>query len=52
MVLAAYEYVEVRGSGSQSTSRPWPVTSSEWSGHGLDEMLVRPAALATAPTDA
>ena len=34
MVLAAYEYVEVRGSGSQSTSRPWPVTSSEWSGHG------------------
>ena len=34
MVLAAYEYVEERGSGSQSTSRPWPVTSSEWSGHG------------------
>ena len=34
MVLAAYEYVEVRGSGSQSTSRPWRVTSSEWSGHG------------------
>ena len=34
MVLAAYGYVEERGSGSQSTSRPWPVTSSEWSGHG------------------
>ena len=34
MVLAAYGYVEVRGSGSPSTSRPWPVTSSEWSGHG------------------
>ena len=34
MVLAAYGYVEERGSGSPSTSRPWPVTSSEWSGHG------------------
>ena len=34
MVLAAYGYVEVRGSGSPSTSRPWRVTSSEWSGHG------------------
>ena len=34
MVLAAYGYVEERGSGSQSTSRPWRVTSSEWSGHG------------------
>ena len=27
-------YVEARGSGSLSTSRPWRVTSSEWSGHG------------------
>ena len=27
VVLAAYEYVEVRGSGSPSTSRPWRVTS-------------------------
>ena len=34
MVLAAYGYVEVRGSGSPSISRPWRVTSSEWSGHG------------------
>ena len=32
--MAAYGYVEVRGSGSPSTSRPWRVTSSEWSGHG------------------
>ena len=34
MVLAAYGYVAERGSGSPSTSRPWRVTSSEWSGHG------------------
>ena len=34
MVLAVFEYVAERGSGSPSTSRPWPVTSSEWSGHG------------------
>ena len=32
--LGRLRYVEERGSGSQSTSRPWPVTSSEWSGHG------------------
>ena len=34
MVLAAFGYVEARGSGSLSTSRPWRVTSSGWSGHG------------------
>ena len=34
MVLAVFGYVEERGSGSPSTSRPWRVTSSEWSGHG------------------
>ena len=27
-------HVMSRGSGSPSTSRPWRVTSSEWSGHG------------------
>ena len=34
MVLAATGTVEERGSGSQSTSRPWLQQSSEWSGHG------------------
>ena len=32
--LGRLRVVEARGSGSLSTSRPWRVTSSEWSGHG------------------
>ena len=52
MVLAAYGYVEERGSGSPSYLKALACNVKRMVRARLDEMLVPPAALATAPTAA
>ena len=52
MVLAAYEYVEVRLLRLAVYLKALACNVKRMVRARLDEMLVRPAALATAPTDA
>ena len=52
MVLAAYGYVEVRGSGSAVYLKALACNVKRMVRARLDQMLVPPAALATAPPTA